>query len=210
MVTSLDDATLRRGVRVLAGADPHLAAVVETHGPPPRWGRRPGFATLVKIILEQQVSLASGAAAYARLREAAGGRVTPASVARCSEARLRRAGLTRQKAAYCRDLAHTIQGGELDLAVVAGADDDEARAALMAVRGIGRWTADIYLLMALGRPDVWPDGDLALAKSMQRVKRLRTLPDAKRQRRVAAAWRPHRAVAARILWHAYLCERRGG
>ena len=153
------------------------------------------------------MSLASGRAAYSRL-QAAAGRVTPARVARLREARLRNAGLTRQKASYCRQLAICIVDRTLTLGHLAQLDDHAGRSRLLKVPGIGPWTADIYLLMALRRPDVWPDGDLALAKAAQQVKRLRSLPNQEKLRRLAGAWAPWRAVAARILWHSYLSTRR--
>jgi DNA-3-methyladenine glycosylase II len=157
----------------------------------------------VRIILEQQVSLASGRAVYLRLcREL--GRVTPHAVAAVSEDRLRGCGLTRQKASYCRALAEAIVEGRLDLAALASQDNEAVGAVLQQHPGIGPWTTDIYLLMALRRPDVWPRGDLALAKAAQSVKRLRRLPDAARLAALAEGWTPWRAVAARILWHAYL------
>ena len=202
----LTPSTLLRGVKELTARDGHLAGVAERFGPPPLGGRPPGFATLVRIILEQQVSLASGRAAYARLQAAAGS-VTPSRVACLSEARLRRHGLTRQKAAYCRGLACSIVDRKLSLADLAHLDDRAGRETLLQVPGIGPWTADIYLLMALRRPDIWPVGDLALAKSAQQVKRMRTIPSQEGLRRMARAWAPWRAVAARILWHAYLSSR---
>lgn len=191
----------------LAAADPDLGGILARHGPPPLWAREPGFATLVAIILEQQVSLSSGAAALARLEQAAGA-IDPASVSALGEARAREAGLTRQKARYVVGLAERVVDGRLDPDVLAAASDDEVRARLVEVPGIGRWTADIYLLMALGRPDVWPDGDLALATAMRRAKSLDVLPDAASQRATAEAWRPWRAVAARLLWQAYLAGER--
>ena len=195
--------TLLQGVKELGARDGHLASVVERFGPPPLWGRPPGFATLVRIILEQQVSLASGRAAYSRLQSAAV-RVTPGRVARLSEARLRRHGLTRQKATYCRGLACSIVDRSLTLSDIERLDDRAGHEKLLQVPGIGPWTADLYLLMALRRPDVWPVGDLALAKSAQQVKRMRRRPSQEKLRRMARAWAPWRAVAARILWHAYL------
>ncbi|MGH7543867.1 MAG: DNA-3-methyladenine glycosylase family protein [Gemmatimonadota bacterium] len=194
-------------VAELAARDPDLAAVVERFGPPPLWARRPGFSTLVRIILEQQVSLRSARAAYARLQTAAG-RVTPARVASISERDLRAAGLTRQKAAYCRGVATAIVAGGLDLGRLDRLPDDEVRSALVELPGIGPWTADIYLLIALRRPDVWPKGDLALARALQRVKRLRRAPGDDRMSRIARTWSPWRAVAARILWHDYLSSSR--
>ncbi|HEX3428054.1 MAG TPA: hypothetical protein VHS36_04545 [Candidatus Limnocylindrales bacterium] len=204
---SLDEATLADAVRSLGARDPDLAGILDRHGLPPLWPREAGFGTLVAIILEQQVSLRSGAAALDRLSAAAGG-LEPERVVALGEEGARAAGLTRQKARYVVGLAERVVTGRLapgDLATLA---DDDARATLLAVPGIGRWTADIYLLMALGRPDVWPDGDLALATAMRRAKRLERLPDPSQQRAIAEAWRPWRAAAARLLWHAYLAGER--
>ncbi len=203
----LDETGLRLASTELAAADPDLAGIVDRHGPPPLWAREPGFATLVAIILEQQVSLSSGAAALARLARAAGD-LQPANVAALGEERARAAGLTRQKARYVVGLAERIVAGRLDPPALESAADDEVRSRLIEVPGIGRWTADIYLLMALGRPDVWPDGDLALATAMRSAKRMDLIPDGATQRRIAEAWRPWRAVAARLLWHAYLAGER--
>jgi DNA-3-methyladenine glycosylase II len=203
----LDEASLQAGVRALAATDADLAGIAERQGPPPLWNREPGFETLVRIILEQQVSLASAESALQRLVRAAGA-VEPAAIAAAGEEALRAAGLTRQKARYLVGLAADILGGRLDLDAVANENDDRARSDLTSVVGIGRWTADIYLLMALGRPDVWPSGDLALAGAMRRAKRLPGLPARDEQESIAEAWRPWRAVAARLLWHAYLAGER--
>lgn len=202
-IAQLSSGSLARAVADLAARDPDLAGVVERYGPPPLWARPPGFATLVRIILEQQVTLGSAAAAYRRLQGAAG-RVTPARVAAVPERRLRAAGLTRQKAAYCRELAVAVRDGKLDLHELGRLSDDEVRSVLIRVPGIGPWTADIYLLMALRRPDVWPRGDQALARALQRVKRLRRTPGMDRMTRIARTWAPWRAAAARVLWHFYL------
>jgi DNA-3-methyladenine glycosylase II len=206
MRAALTERGLACGMRALARADPDLAAVLERHGRPPLWDRRPGFATLVQIVLEQQVSLASGRAAYQRLARAAG-RVTPTRVARLDLRALRSAGLTRQKSAYIRGLADAVVAGTLDLRRVDRLDDDAAHSELVKLKGIGPWTADIYLLMALCRPDVWPRHDLALAAALRDVKRLRSLPTPQRQLEIAEAWRPWRAVAARLLWQHYLSGR---
>lgn len=203
----LDVAGLVDATEALAARDPDLGAIVERHGPPPLWDREPGFATLVAIVLEQQVSLRSGAAALERLRRAAGA-VQPGPILALGEEGARAAGLTRQKARYVVGLATAAVDGRFDPDRVARAADDDARSELVALLGVGRWTADIYLLMALGRPDVWPDGDLALAVAMRRAKGLESVPDEPRQRNLAEAWRPWRAVAARILWHAYLAGER--
>ena len=205
--TPLDEATVARAAEALAAIDPDLAGILARHGPPPLWARPPGFASLVAIILEQQVSLSSGAAALDRLERAAG-RLDPAAVAVLGEERARIAGLTRQKARYVVGLAQRVVDGRLDPEALAAAPDDEVRARLTEAPGIGRWTADIYLLMALGRPDIWPEGDLALAAALRRLKSFDHLPDTATQRRVAERWRPWRAVGARLLWHAYLAGER--
>src|SRR2546428_7772538 len=203
VVLQLTDVPLAMGVAELSRRDPHLARVIQRHGAPPLWDRAPGFQTLVQIILEQQVSLASGRAAYARL-ETVAGEVTPGSVAALDDALLQGAGLTRQKVSYIRGLAQAIVAGEFDPSALAYLDDDAARTALIKLRGVGLWTADIYLLMALGRADIWPAGDLALVAAMREVKRMRSLPSSDRVERITRAWSPWRAVAARVLWHHYL------
>jgi DNA-3-methyladenine glycosylase II len=202
-VEPLSPHSLRVALAEIVARDHDLAAVVERFGPPPLWARRPGFSTLVRIILEQQVSLRSAAAAYARL-QAVAGRITPARVASVSERDLRAAGLTRQKASYCRGLASAVVAGGLDLSGLDRLSDDEVRLMLVGLPGIGPWTADIYLLMALRRPDVWPKGDLALARALQRVKRLRRTPSDDRMFGIARTWSPWRAVAARVLWLFYI------
>ncbi|MBA2373709.1 MAG: DNA-3-methyladenine glycosylase 2 family protein [Chloroflexi bacterium] len=206
-IARLDEACLLEGVRVLGLVDPDLARIAERHGPPPLWAREPGFETLVRIILEQQVSLASGEAALGRLVGVTGA-VEPAAIVAAGEEALRTAGLTRQKARYLFNLAGEVLDGRLDLDDLAAAADEDARARLTRVLGIGRWTADIYLLMALGRPDVWPTGDLALARAMRRAKGLAALPTSTEQDAIADAWRPWRAVAARMLWQRYLAGER--
>ena len=203
MTLQLTTGTLAQGVAELARRDPHLAAVVARHGAPPLWDRAPGFETLVQIILEQQVSLASGRAAYARLEKVAGA-VSPGRIAALENADLQSAGLTRQKASYIRGLAQAIVAGQFDPDGLADLDDESARATLIKLRGVGAWTADIYLLMALGRADIWPAGDLALVAAIREVKRMRSLPSPERIGRITSAWRPWRAVAARMLWHHYL------
>ena len=203
----LTRARMLEGVAVLAAADRQLGGVVARLGPPLLRTRRPGYAALVQIVLEQQVSLASGRTTFARLRETCGGEVTAERVAGLTAPALRGAGVSRQKAGYCQEIARRILDGRLNLKGLARADDEPVRERLTAIRGIGPWTANIYLMTALGRPDVWPDGDLALAAAAQQVKKLRERPDPRRLREMAAAWAPWRTVAARILWHHYLSER---
>ena len=167
------------------------------------WARRPGIATLIRIILEQQVSLASGRAIYGRLEEYLG-EVTAEAITQCGLADLRQLGLTRQKAAYCLALGEQIMTGGLNLRRVARAPVMEARLELQRVKGIGPWTADIYLLMALRRPDIWPMGDIALLTALQRLRRLPQRPTIEEAAEHALRWTPWRAVAARILWCGYL------
>ncbi|HEV2704750.1 MAG TPA: hypothetical protein VGV59_02430 [Pyrinomonadaceae bacterium] len=201
-----DEASLARAVRLLASRDADLASVVTRYGAPPLWSRAPGFATLVHVVLEQQVSLASARAAFERLTSVASP-LTPASLLSLDDATLKSVGFSRQKAAYTRGLATEILSGRLDLDRLDQLDDDAARRELTRLKGIGRWTADIYLLMALGRPDIWPSGDLALAVAFQRLKNSAVRPTPLALEAAGEAWRPLRAVAARILWHYYLCER---
>ena len=202
----LTHATLRAATRALCARDAALAGIVRRLGTPPLWGRRPGYPTLVRIILEQQVSLAAARTMYARLHHAAG-TVTPESVARLGIPGLRQLGLTGQKASYCVELAATLLSGELDLTVVARATGEDGRLRLLEVRGLGPWSVDIYFLMALRRPDVWPHGDLALAEAVFRVKRMRARPGHATLTQFAERWAPWRAVAARILWSHYLSLR---
>ena len=200
----LDEQSIKHGLEFLVRRDEDLAGIVKNFGPPPFWQREPGFPTLVYLILEQQVSLASAKAAYERLLAATGSPLHPQRFLRLGGRTLKRIGFSRQKAAYCRLLARSIFERRLSLEAIGGLDDEGARAALTSIKGIGPWTADVYLLMALRRPDVWPVGDLALQKAVRRVKRLRKHPSTARLEKIGDAWRPWRAVAARLLWHDYL------
>jgi DNA-3-methyladenine glycosylase II len=195
--------TLAAGVAALARRDRDLAALATRNGVPPLWGRQPGFATLVHIVLEQQVSLAAARTLFHRLHRELGG-MTPGRMAERGIDGLRRLGLTRQKAAYCHALACTVLEGRLSLAHVARSTDETGRSTLLALHGIGPWSVDIYYLMALRRPDIWPTGDLALAIALQEVKRLRSRPGREQQMEMSEAWAPWRSVAARLLWHHYL------
>jgi DNA-3-methyladenine glycosylase II len=198
--------TLAQAAAELASRDPDLARIFNQHGPPPLWSRRPGFSTLIQIILEQQVSLSSAAAIYARLRRG----VTPFSPERFLELGPRRVaacGLTRQKTEYCLHLSQAILGKEITLGNLRNMEDEEVKKALMKLKGIGSWSADVYLLMALLRPDIWPAGDLALAIALRDVKGLRSTPTPDQLIKCAEQWRPFRSVAARMLWQFYLAKR---
>ncbi len=192
-------------MRALCRAEPRFATVLERHGPPPLWPREPGFATLALLMLEQQVSLAQARAMYARI-EAAGG-VSVKNVAKLGEAGLRSLGVTRQKSAYLSRLAAQLQAGALDLDALRSQPDEAAIEALDALHGVGPWTAHCYLLFALRRPDVFPAADLALMEAVRRLWTLRERPTPEQLARRARAWSPHRATAARLLWHYYLKKR---
>ena len=200
---SLTQETFEQGLHFLAARDPDLSQILVKLGPPPMWARTPGFPTLILIILEQQVSLASARAAYDRLSEAATP-LTPARFLELDGSTLRDIGFSRQKTIYGRDLARALVNGHLDLNKLAMMSDKDVRAELIKVKGIGPWTADIYLLMALGRPDIMPSADLALATATQKVKNLTSRPTPDELNTISKNWKPWRAVAARILWHYYL------
>ncbi|MEX1020963.1 MAG: hypothetical protein WDZ49_14970 [Litorilinea sp.] len=202
-IHTVDAQTLQSALAYLTTCDADLARSVDTWGPPPLWARQPGFATLIHIILEQQVSLASAKAAFDRL-VAATKMLTPATFLALDDTTLRQIGFSRQKRDYGRGIAQAILADTLDLDAFPALPDATVRQALLAQKGIGAWTADIYLLMALGRADIWPAGDLALAVAAQSLKRMAQRPDPAELTHIAASWRPWRAVAARILWHEYL------
>ncbi len=206
MRTVLTADGFRSAARELAGRDAALGAIVERHDMPDFWARPPGFATLLLLILEQQVSLASARAAYDRVDARLGG-VTPDALLRLSDTELREDGFSRQKTRYARALAAALIAGELDLELVARLDDDSARLALGALPGIGPWTAEVYLLSALRRPDTWPIGDIALQEATRRALGLDMRPSPAELEEIGERWRPHRATAARLLWHLYLSER---
>jgi DNA-3-methyladenine glycosylase II len=202
----LDDQFFTLAARKLSERDADLAAVIKNYGLPPLWTREPGFPTLVYIILEQQVSLASARALYQRLQDAVRP-FTPGRFLKLTETEMRELGFSRQKAHYTRLLAEAIHRKQFALHRLHELEDELARQQLMTLKGIGNWTADIYLLSALRRPDIWPVGDLALATAVQEVKCLRTRPSPEKLEKMSMPWRPWRAVAARLFWHAYLCKR---
>jgi DNA-3-methyladenine glycosylase II len=202
----LDEQGLRAAVELLADRDARLARIVARHGMPPLWPREPGFETLVRIILEQQVTLDSGHAAFDRIVRA-GGAASPEAILALDAAGLRAVGITRQKARYLVGLACRVAAGDLDVGGLGGLPDDDARSALVAVPGIGPWTADVYLLLALRRPDTWPSGDIALASAARDALGLAIRPGPVELTALAEPWRPWRAAAARLLWHAYLSDR---
>lgn len=202
----LSSSLLAISAGILAKKDKDLARILANYGTPPLWAREQGFITLLRIILEQQVSLVSADAMYRRLT----GNIRPLTsraVVAAGAPYLRSFGVTRQKAAYFINVAESIESGELDLAGLANESDDVAMARLTCVKGVGPWTANIYLLMALCRPDVWPVGDVALATAFKNIKGWKQRPTQVELNEIAKTWRPHRATAARMLWHYYLCDK---
>jgi len=203
----LSATSLLRAAAHLAARDKSLASIFVSLGPPPMWRRKTGFSTLIRIILEQQVSLASAASMFARLQSTIVP-LSPENLLSMGEFRLRSLGLTRQKTTYFLDLADAMVHKRLNLRRLAQLPDQEARAALMQIKGIGSWTADIYLLMALRRPDIWPDSDLALIKAMNQLRQTTHPLTAREIAEIAEGWRPLRSIAARMLWQYYLAQRR--
>ena len=201
---ALTNDSLAAAAGSLAARDRHLRAIYEKYGPPPMWGRRPGFDTLLRILLEQQVSLLSARSMYNRLRA----NIDPLdaiTLIDCGEAYLRTLGMTRQKAHYAIQIAEAFMNGNLK--TLARMDDEAVFSTLTQIKGVGPWTANIYLLMALRRPDIWPDGDLALASAVRQLRGLEQRPSVSELARIAERWRPYRSVAARMLWQHYLAQR---
>jgi len=186
-------------------SDPHLRIVHETYGVPPLWDREPGFATLLQIILEQQVSLASAKACFDKLA-AYLGNVTPDALLSLSDGELRTVGFSRQKTAYARHLSEAILENRLNFDRLRSLPDADVKAELIKLKGIGEWTSDIYLLMALLRPDVMPKGDIALHSAWHRLSG-EPRPSSDEFLVIAERWKPFRSVAARLLWHFYLSEK---
>jgi DNA-3-methyladenine glycosylase II len=191
----------------LARRDEDLAFIFRAFGTPPLWKREPDFATLVHIILEQQVSLASALSAFNKLKEKLG-EVTPTGVLSLSDEEMKAAYFSRQKSVYARALSTAILEEKLDLKSLEDLPDAEVKHELKKIKGIGDWTADIYLLMALLRADVMPKGDLALHIAWKNLKKLEHAPNSDEFQQIAERWKPFRAVAARLLWHFYLSEKR--
>jgi DNA-3-methyladenine glycosylase II len=203
---TLTQQTVADAAKQLAKRDKDLASIFERFGTPPLWARRPGFSTLIQIILEQQVSLASAASIFRRLKKNTVP-FRPARLTELGEAHLKSLGLTRQKTAYCLYLAQSLTDKRLNLSRLARLNDANAKALLMEMKGLGSWSADVYLLMALRRADIWPSKDLALAVAITKLKQLPNRPDSNKLSEMAEAWRPFRSVAARMLWQYYLAER---
>jgi DNA-3-methyladenine glycosylase II len=197
-----DAGLLQQALDHLAGADPHMKAAIRDIGPPPPRHRPASFATLMDVIIAQQVSTASARAISGRLAERLT-RVTPERFIALSDADLRAVGFSRQKTLYGRDLAHAFLQGRISIPKLKRLTDEDAIIVLSSVKGIGRWSAEVFLLFALQRPDIMPAQDLALLVAAQRMKGWRTRPEPKKLLKLAETWRPYRSYAARMLWHYY-------
>ncbi len=194
--------SLRRSLDALAERDEAIAAALAYAGYPEPRDNPTGYVTLLRTIVGQQVSLASARAIWTKLEAALGDATDPALAAAASEETLRSAGLSRQKMSYVRSLAEEVASGRLNLAHLPE-DDEAAIAELVRIKGIGRWSAEIYLLFAEGRPDVWPAGDLAVQIAMGRILGLSDKPAERHLREASEPWRPHRGALAILSWHYY-------
>jgi len=190
----------------LAEKSADLRFIYETYGTPPLWAREASFQTLIHIILEQQVSLASALSAFNKLKEKLG-EITPENVLKLSDEELKLCYFSRQKTVYVRELAKAVLDKNLDLRSLEKLTDEAVKIELKKIKGIGDWTADIYLLMALLRADVMPKGDLALHVAWKKLKNLKDAPKSDEFQQIAEDWKPFRAVAARLLWHFYLSKK---
>ncbi len=207
MMNILNEENLARACQELANRDEDLAFIFRTYGTPPLWARPASFSTLVHIILEQQVSLASAKSAFDKLSEKLG-EITPEGVLSLSDAELKAAYFSRQKTVYARALAEAMTSGTLNLNSLENLPDANVKDELKKIKGIGDWTADIYLLMAMLRPDVMPRGDLALHAAWQKLRKSDKRPNSDDFLQTAEKWQPLRSVAARLLWHFYLSAKK--
>ena len=208
MILKLDENNLQEATLWLAERDAALHRVWQQYGYPPLWARQPGFSTLVHIILEQQVSLASANAAFVRLQAILGPQPDPEGFLRLDDETLRQIGFSRQKTSYSRALAQAVCHNSLDLASLGSMTDDAVRQRLKQLKGIGDWTADIYLSECLLRTDILPKGDIAMQEAFRVLKGLPARPVHEDFVAQTEHWRPWRSVGTRLLWHFYLSERR--
>ncbi len=194
--------SIRAAVEALAGREQAFAGVIEKFGVPEPRRSDPGAHTLLRTIVGQQVSVAAARSMWAKLEAAYGAPPDLTLLLGANDEELRSAGISRQKAGYIRSLAELVISGDLDLGALPE-DSEEAITLLTKIKGIGRWSAEIYLLFAEGRPDVWPAGDLAVQIEIGRLFGLKDKPSEKHLREIAEAWRPHRGAAAILAWHSY-------
>lgn len=190
-------------IEILTQRDRDLAAVIQQFGQPPQWQREPGFATLIQIILEQQVSLTSARATFQRLL-ALVPNLTPKNFVNLNDLQLKAIGFSRQKIRYTQELTLAILSEQLNLDSLENLDDLTIRKQLKQIKGIGDWTVDMYLMMALQRPDVFPSKDLAVAIAVKEIKSFSQKPTTIELEIIAQPWQPYRSIATQILWHYYL------
>src|SRR6218665_1499185 len=190
--------------KYLASQDEDLKKILHAHGYPPMWTRKNTFETLVHIILEQQVSLASALATLNKLKEKIG-EIVPDAILLLSDEEMRACFVSRQKMVYIRGLATAIKNGEINLKVLAGMPNDEVRKILINLKGIGNWTIDVYLMFTLQRADIFPIGDLAAVNAIKRLKQLAPTVTREEILEISESWKPLRSVASMMLWHYYLC-----
>lgn len=196
---------LRTALDALSQREPAIAAAISRAGYPEPRIRARGYATLLRTIVGQQVSTKAAESVWCKLEGIVGSLDDPGNITRAADEQLREAGLSRQKASYARSLAEEVTSGRLDLDNLP-VDDDEAVAVLVRVKGIGRWSAEVYLLFAEGRPDIWPAGDLAVQIEIGRILGHEARPSEQLTRELAEAWRPHRGAAAIFAWHHYAAD----
>ena len=206
MYQSLTRDTLPNAVAKLCEQDSLMHRLVQTYGTPPLWQRTQSFETLVHIILEQKVSLASAMAVMQRVKKLCPD-MSPAMFLNVSESELRSAGMSARKVSYCNSIASALVSGELNLSKLRGSTDETIIEQLTAIRGIGPWTAGVYLLLSIRRVDAWASGDRALVVSYAESTDLESIPSYAEFDEIAGRWQPLRGVAARVLWHAYLSRR---
>ncbi len=201
MINSVE--AIKRHLNLLRRRDRRLSQAIKLAGLPEPRDVGPGFATLIRIIGNQQVSTAAGAAIWSKLKRHAGGRVTAPRLLKLGEGGMRASGFSGQKAGYALGLAEAVETRKLNMRALERADDQTVRDTLTAYKGVGTWTADIYLMFGMGRPDVWPVGDLALQLAVQTLDQLAAKPSAKALESRAEIWRPYRSAAALLLWRYY-------
>jgi len=206
MINKFNQSTFQHICDNLAQSDADLVRIIEAHGYPPMWSRPNKFETLVHIILEQQVSLASALSALNKLRERVQ-EITPARVLLLTDEEFRACYCSRQKTAYIKYLAEALLSGQIDLNTFEQMPDDEIRTQMIMLKGIGNWTIDVYLMFVLQRADIFPIGDLAAVNALKRVKNLPKETTREDILLVVGQWQPYRTVATMLLWHFYLSER---
>lgn len=206
MYHTFNDANFHALCNKLTSKDRDLRSIVEQYGYPPVWTRRASFETLIHIILEQQVSLASARAALNKLKERIG-TITPKKLLTLSDQELKACYFSRQKMVYARCLAAAIVAKNISLKKLSGGGDEEIRQQLKKIKGIGDWTVDVYLLFALNRTDVFPIGDLAMVNALKDIKKLPKETSQEQLLKLSERWRPYRSIATMLFWHHYIQKR---